>query len=82
MLGVQRQRNIHHARMQLRRCFIVQQLEEMPADAGFVAFCFDPYAVVTVAVPVRNHGRKAGQQTIGYILLVAEIAFRLDIAEK
>ena len=68
--------------MQLFWRLVVQHVQEMSRDAIVVGLCLDTHAVRMEAVPVKQHGRQAGEQSIGHVSLVRKITFGLNVAEK
>ena len=68
--------------MQLFRCLVVQQVQEVTGDAVVIRFGIDPHAVAVESVPVQQHGRQTGEETVRDIVLIREIAFRLNVAKK
>ena len=82
MLCIQDQRDIHDPGVQVARFFIVQHVQEMAADGIFVRYRFYTHTIVRVAIPIGDYARQGCKQSVCDIVLVAEIAFRLDIAQE
>ena len=81
MLCVENERDIHASDMDLRRLLAVQQAQKMCGDGVFLRLGVDTLAVCVEAVPVEQDAGEGGQQSVGNLLLVLEITFRLEIAE-
>ena len=81
VLGVENERDVHHAPEQIARRGALQGGEEVAGDGVFVRFQFGPHPLVAVAVPVVDDGRQGAEQTVGHALLILEIALGLQIAE-
>ena len=82
VFSVENQCRIETLAMHLAWRFVVQHVQKMPCDRIVVRFYINARAVRVKPVPVNQHRRQTGEQSIGDIGLVREIAFGLNVAKK
>lgn len=84
MLGVQHQRGVHGLDPGITRLFLMQQVQEMPADGVVVGFHINVVAVEREVIPVQQHRAEAGHQLVGDVAragVVVVVLFRQHAAQ-
>ena len=60
----------------------MQHVKEMAGYAVIIGFDMDALAIGMKTAPVKQHRGQTGEQPVGDVMLVFEIAFGLDVAKN
>src|ERR1051326_3904663 len=81
VLRIEDERCVQRADSQVICGLAQQQVQKMRRHIRIVRLCLDSFSSAMELMPIKEHRRECGQQTICDLMLIAPVALRLDAAQ-